>query len=345
MPDATDDPRLPLLQQLIFGFFPSAVLSVAARLRVPDLVAAGATSSDELADATSTHPPSLYRLLRALAYLGILEETEPRRFGLTDMGELLRSDVPDSMWATTQLFCGEGVWRSWGDLMAGVQTGKPSFERGIGSEPFAAFAEDSEASKHFNQAMSEGTRRDAPGIIASYDFGQFNTLVDVGGGDGTLLAAILAATPGLHGVLFDTATGLREASDRLGAKGVDDRCQLVEGDFFESVPDGADAYIVKSVIHDWDDERCVTILSNCRQAMRADAKVLIVEPVLPPTVKPSFSRLGVIMSDLNMLLNTGGRERTEAEFASLLRSAGLELTKVLPVPKPSGYSVIEAVAA
>lgn len=119
----------------------------------------------------------------------------------------------------------------------------------------------------------------------------------------------------------------------------------MEGDFFESVPDGADAYIMKSVIHDWGDERCVTILSNCRQAMRADAKVLIVEPVLPPTVKPSFSRLGVIMSDLNMLLNTGGRERTEAEFASLLRSAGLELTKVLPVPKPSGYSVIEAVAA
>jgi orsellinic acid C2-O-methyltransferase len=345
MADTTDDTLRPLLQQLIFGFFPSAVLSVAVRLRIPDLVADGAKSSEELAEETDTHPPSLYRLLRALAYLGILEETEPGRFGLTDMGELLRSDVPDSMWATTLLFCGEGVWRSWGDLMAGVQTGKPSFERGIGLEPFAAFAEDADASRHFNQAMSEGTRRDAPGVIASCDFGQFNTLVDVGGGDGTLLAAILAATPGLQGVLFDTATGLREASDRLGAVGVDDRCQLVEGDFFESVPDGADAYIMKSVIHDWDDERCVTILSNCRQAMRADAKVLIVEPVLPPTVKPSFSRLGMIMSDLNMLLNTGGRERTEAEFVSILGSAGFRLANVFRVPKPSAMSVIEGVAA
>jgi orsellinic acid C2-O-methyltransferase len=344
MTDTTRDELRPLLQQLIFGFFPSAVLSVAARLRLPDLVADGAKSSEELAAATSTHEPSLYRLLRALAYLGILEETEPRRFGLTDLGALLRSDVPDSMWATTQLFCGEGVWRSWGDLMAGVQTGKPSFDRGIGLDPFAEFAQNSEASTNFNQAMSEGTRREAPGIIGSYDFSRFRTLVDVGGGDGTLLAAILAATPGLQGVLFDTAAGLAEAHGRLGDAGVDDRCRMVDGDFFESVPDGGDAYIMKSVIHDWDDERCVTILDNCRRAMDDGGKVLIVEPVLPPVVKPSFARLGVIMSDLNMLLNTGGRERTEDEFASLLRSAGLELTAVFKLPKPSATSVIEGAA-
>jgi SAM-dependent methyltransferase len=346
MADAPNDDALRrLLQQLIFGFFPSAVLSVAARLRIPDLVAAGPKSSDELAVETATHPPSLYRLLRALAYLGILAETEPGRFGLTDLGALLRSDVPDSMWATTQLFCGEGVWRSWGDLMAGVQTGKPSFERGIGLDPFAEFAENVEASKNFNQAMSEGTRREAPGIIESYDFEQFRTLVDVGGGDGTLLAAIVAATPGLQGILFDTAAGAAEAQGRRGAAGVDDRCQIVEGDFFESVPDGADAYIMKSVIHDWDDDRCVTILENCRRAMTNGGKVLIVEPVLPPVVKPSFARLGVVMSDLNMLLNTGGRERTEDEFASILRSADLQLTNVFRVPKPSTMSVIESVAA
>jgi orsellinic acid C2-O-methyltransferase len=345
MADTADDTRRRLLQQLIFGFFPSAVLSVAARLRIPDLVADGARSSEELAEATSTHAPSLYRLLRALAYLGILEETEPRRFGLTDLGELLRSDVPDSMWATTLLFCGEGVWRSWGDLMAGVQTGKPSFDRGIGLDPFAEFAENPEASKHFNLAMSEGTRQEAPGIVASYDFSRFRALVDVGGGDGTLLAAILAATPGLQGVLFDTAPGLAEARDRLGAAGVEDRCEVVDGDFFESVPEGADAYIMKSVIHDWDDERCVTILENCRRAMKAGGKVLIVEPVLPPVVKPSFARLGVVMSDLNMLLNTGGRERTEDEFAALLRTAGLELANVFRVPKPSVMSVIEGAGA
>jgi hypothetical protein len=339
------DMRIPMLQQLIFGFFPSAVLSVAARLRIPDLVADGPKSSEGLADVTSTHPPSLYRLLRALAYLGILEETEPKHFGLTDMGELLRSDVPDSMWATTQLFCGEGVWRSWGDLMAGVKTGEPSFARGVGLDPFAEFAENAEASKNFNQAMSEGTRREAPGIIGSYDFTQFGTLVDVGGGDGTLLSAVLAASPGLQGVLFDTGPGLAEAPRRLADEGVDDRCQVVEGDFFESVVEGGDAYIMKSVIHDWDDDRCVKILDNCRQAMNAGGKVLVVEPVVPAKVKPSFALLGVVMSDLNMLMNTGGRERTEDEFASILSSAGLQLTGVSRVPKPSTLSVIESVAA
>ena len=345
MADATDDPRIPMLQQLIFGFFPSAVLSVAVRLRIPDLVAGGPRSSDELAATTDTHPPSLYRLLRALAYLGILEETEPRRFGLTDMGELLRSDDPHSMAATTQLFCGEHVWRSWGDLMAGVQTGKPSYERGIGSEPFTDFAQNAEGSTNFNQAMSEGTLREAPGVLASYDFAQFSTLVDVGGGDGTLLAAVLAATPGLQGVLYDTASGSADAPDRLRAAGVDDRCEVVVGDFFDAVPEGADAYIMKSVIHDWDDDRCVTILSNCRRAMKADGKVLVLEPVLPSVVKPSFARLGVVMSDLNMLMNTGGKERTEEEFAALLRAADLELTGVSRVPKPSTLSVVESVAA
>jgi orsellinic acid C2-O-methyltransferase len=340
MADANDALR-PMLQQLIFGFFPSAVLSVGARLRIPDRLADGPRSSDELAEATGTHPPSLYRLLRALAYLGVLEEAAPRRFGLTDMGALLRSDVPDSMWATTQLFCGEHVWRAWGDLMAGVETGRPSHERGIVAEPFVEFGENPEGAENFNRAMSEGTRREAPGIIGSYDFTQFSTLVDVGGGDGTLLAEIVAATPGMRGVLFDTAAGSAQAPERLLAAGVDDRCDVVVGDFFESVPDGADAYIMKSVIHDWDDDQCATILSNCRQAMKADGRVLVVEPVLPATVKPSFALLGVIMSDLNMLMNTGGKERTEEEFAALLRTAGLECAGVHRVPKPSTLSVIE----
>src|SRR5262249_37432471 len=171
--------------------------------------------------------------------------------------------------------------------MAGVKTGRPSFERGIGGDPFTEFADNADASKIFNRAMSDGTRREAPGIIETYDFSQFDALVDVGGGDGTLLAAILAATPGLRGVLVDTAAGLAEASSRLSEAGVGDRCELVAGDFFESVPKGADAYIMKSVIHDWDDERCVTILHNCRAAMNESGKLLIVEPVLPAVVKPS----------------------------------------------------------
>ena len=342
MADGTNEQLRPLLLQLIFGFFPAQVLYVAARLGIPDLVAEGPKRADTLAQTTATHPGSLYRLLRALAYLGVLEETEPGCFGLTDLGALLRCDATDSMWATTLLFCGEGVWRSWGSLLSSVRTGEPAFEPG--SEPFTRFAADPKASAEFNRAMSEGTRRDAPGIIASYDFGQFRRLVDVGGGDGTLLAAILAATPGLHGVVFDTAAGLAEATERVAAAGVADRTELVEGDFFESVPDGADGYIMKSVIHDWDDQRCATILTNCRRAMAAAAKVLIVEPVLPETVQPSFRRLGVIMSDLNMLLNTGGRERTEAQFRSLLGAAKLELGTIVPIPPPSVSSILEAVA-
>jgi hypothetical protein len=345
MTDAPDQKLRPLLQSMVFGFFPAQVLYVGARLRIPDLVAEAAKTSEELADATDTHAPTLYRLLRALAYLGVLEETEAGRFALTDLGGLLRSDAPDSMWASTLLFCGEGVWKAWGDLLASVRTGEPAFERGSGEEPFQRFADDPEASAQFNQAMSEGTRRDAPAIVDSYDFGRFQTLVDVGGGDGTLLAAMLAATPDLRGILFDIPSGLAEATQTLEAAGVSERCQLVAGDFFESVPGDADAYIMKSVIHDWNDEQCVAILKNCRAVMADGAKVLIVEPVLPATVEPSFTRLGVIMSDLNMLLNTGGRERTETEFASLLEAAGLRLAGVVPLPKPSVYSIIEAVAA
>lgn len=345
MADTPDDPRLPMLQQLVFGFFPSAVLSVAVRLRIPDLVAGGAKSSDELAVTTETDPSSLYRLLRAMAYLGVVQETEPRQFGLTDMGQLLRSDDPHSMVATTQLFLGDHVWRSWGDLMAGVQTGRPAFERGVVQPPFVEFAADTERSRNFNRAMSEGTLREAPGVIGTYDFSQFSTLVDLGGGDGALLGSILAAIPGLHGVLFDTGPGVAESAERLGELGVRDRCDVVVGDFFEAVPEGADAYVMKSVIHDWDDERCVTILSNCRRSMKADGKVLILEPVVPETVKPSFALLGVMMSDLNMLMNTGGKERTEEEFASLLRAADLEPIGVSRVPKPSTMSVIEAVVA
>jgi hypothetical protein len=341
MADENDDPRIPMLQQLVFGFFPSAVLSVAVRLRIPDLVADGPKSNDELAGTTETDPASLYRLLRALAYLGIVQETEPRHFGLTDMGQLLRADVPGSMAATTQLFCGEHTWRAWGDLMAGVQTGKPSYERGVVAEPFVEFGDNPEGARNFNRAMSEGTRREAPAVVDAYDFSQFSTLVDVGGGDGTLLAEILAATQGLRGVLFDTAAGSAQAPERLRAAGVEDRCQVVVGDFFEAVPEGADAYIMKSVIHDWDDDQCVTILSNCREAMKAAGKVLVLEPVLPAEVKPSFALLGVIMSDLNMLMNTGGKERTEEEFASLFRASGFEPTGVTRLPKPSTLSVIE----
>jgi orsellinic acid C2-O-methyltransferase len=341
MADSTDERSRGQLMQLVFGFFPAAAIYACARLRIADLLAGGAKSADELAGATATHAPSLHRLLRALAYLGVLTEVEPGSFGLTTTGTLLRSDAPDSMWATSVLFGGEGVWRSWGELVPSVETGEPAFSRIFGEQPMAPEGEASE----FNQAMSEGTRQLAPVLVGAHDFGGFREIVDVGGGNGTLIAAILAANPGQRGVLFDTRAGVAEAPPTLEAAGVADRCRVVEGDFFDHVPPDGDAYVLKSVIHDWDDERSVRILQNCRRAMADGAKVLIVESVLPAEVQPSFGMLGVIMSDLNMLVCTGGRERTETEFSALLDRAGLKMTSVKPIPGPFTTSLIEAEAA
>jgi hypothetical protein len=193
----------------------------------------------------------------------------------------------------------------------------------------------------FNRAMSEGTRDAAAALVGAHDFSAVATLVDVGGGDGTLLSTVLATTPGLRGVLFDTPVGLAGAGERLAAAGVADRCDVVAGDFFAEVPGGADAYVIKSVVHDWDDDRAATILANCRKAIAGRGTLLVVEPVLPPTVQPSFETLGVVMSDLNMLVCAGGRERTEAEFTALLAAAGFRLDTVVPLP-PTNYRLLRA---
>jgi O-methyltransferase/methyltransferase family protein len=341
------DPKLRgFLLQLVFGYMASQVVHVAVRLGVADLLGEGPKTSDALAEETGTDTSSLHRLLRGLACVGVVEEIEPGRFALTDFGGLLRADHPDSVRNLTLLFCGEGVWENWGHLLDSVKTGRPVFELLDRPQPFEVMGDDPEFSAVFNEAMSEGTRQAAPAVVGAYDFSRFKTIADVGGGDGTLLGAILAATPGLQGILFDLATGSRHAPERLAAAGLADRCAIVEGDFFESVPEGADAYIMKSVIHDWDDERCVTILKSCRRAMAAEGTLLVLEPVLPPKVDGSPETLGaVLVGDLNMLVSTGGRERTEAQFASLFEAAGFRLNTVIPVGAPAYLSVIEGVPA
>lgn len=238
------------------------------------------------------------------------------------------------------LFCDEAVWWSWGNLLHSVQTGEAAFGRGFGMGAFEYFAQNPDLSTTFNAAMAEDSRNVAPSVVAGYDFSRFRTLVDVGGGSGTLIAAILEATAGLRGVLFDTAAGVEAAPNTLSATGVADRCRVVAGDFFESVPGEGDAYILKSVIHDWDDGRAVTILGNCRRAMPAEGTLLLVEPVLPPRVE-SAEITGMVISDLNMLVNTGGRERTEAEFRALFTSAGIRLTRVTATLGSTNYRVIE----
>ncbi|GAA4237669.1 methyltransferase [Actinomadura meridiana] len=329
--------RSPLLD-LAFGFMPAQVLHVAAEIGLADALAAGPRTSAELAEETGAHAPSLYRLLRGLTVLGAVEQKDRDLFALTAEGRRLRSDVPDSISALIKLFCGPDVWRTWGELAETVRTGEYAWGHVTGMTPFEYFQAEPELSATFHAAMAEHTRAVAPGIIAAHDFAQYGTVADIGGGDGTLLAEILRATPGLRGLVFDQPAGLGGASRTLAD--VADRAEAVAGDFFESVPGGADAYVLKSVIHDWDDERATVILSRCRAAMRPDARILLLEQTMPDIVTPETR--GVVNNDLNMLVATGGRERTETEFRTLLEGAGFTgVTLSDPIP-PGAYRIIEA---
>jgi hypothetical protein len=337
---AQTDARPPVLD-MVFGFRNAQIIYVAARLGLADLLAGGPRTSADLAKETDTHQPSLHRLLRALAVLGIVRQTDVETFELAAAGDPLRADAPASVRELILLFCGDEVWRVWGELLYSVRTGDYAWERVTGQPPFEYMADHPELSATFNAAMSAATRVAVPDIIAGCDFSRFRTVTDVGGGDGTLMAAILAAVPSLTGVLFDLPGGLERAGGTLEAAGVADRCQVVAGDFFESVPAGGDAYLLKSVIHDWDDERAIAILRRCREAMPPGGTLLLVEPILPP-VTDSLEAAGTVMSDINMLIATGGRERTEEEFRALLTASGFSPTTVTGPLSRARYRLIEA---
>jgi len=321
---------------MVFGFFPAQVVQTLARFGVPDALGERPLGLDALADRTGARPDALARLLRAAAGLDLVARTTEGAYELTEGGHLLRTGLPGSIGNLAQLFCGDAVWRAWGELEWSVRTGDPSFEKLTGHSSFAHFAADPTLNAVFTEAMAEGTRRAAPGVVAACDLTGVGTLADVGGGNGTLLAAFLDAHPDLRGILFDSASG---ATDLV----VGERCEVVTGDFFASVP-VADAYVVKSVLHDWDDERSVAILTRIREAVPAHGAVLVVEPVLRDEPAALAEQRTLLMSDLNMLVCTGGRERTEEEFAALLTAAGLRLTGVTPA-EGSGYSVLRAVPA
>jgi len=340
-PTATRGALVPLL----FGFFPTQVLHVGAALRIADRLADGPRTVDALADETDTDAASLARVLRALACFGVLDHVAPDTYALGPHGPGLLTDGPVSLRHLVLLFAGDGVWRSWGELGESVRTGEPAWDRITGETSFEHMARHPEMQANFNRAMAEGTRNAAPGVAEAGGFDRFRWVADVGGGDGTLLAAVLQAHPHLRGTVVDTAAGLAQAPAVLAAAGVDHRAEAVEGDFFVGVPEGPDAYLVKSVIHDWDDDRATAILRTVRRSLGPGGTVLIVEPVVPEQPVGSPDVLMMVMSDLNMLVCTGGRERTEAEFRSLLTAAGLALRSITPVPGPTNYSVIEAVAA
>ena len=332
-------PPAQALSRLVNGYRISQAIHVAARLGLADELADGPRSSDELAAATGTHAPSLYRLLRALASVGVFEESDGRRFALTEVGDCLRADSPGRLKGWAEFVGRPYHWSAWADLRHSVETGESAFLHVHGADPWQYRAGDPEESAIFDRAMTDLTRAWVHALLDSYDFGRFGVVVDVGGGRGALLAALLGEYPTMRGVLFDQPHVVAGAAEILGAAGVEDRCEIAGGDFFEAVPAGGDAYVLKSIIHDWEDEEATAILRSCRQAMPAEGVLLLVERDLgPPNESPDAK-----FSDLNMMVGPGGRERTVDEYRALYEAAGYHLVGVTPTA--AGLSVLEGAAA
>jgi hypothetical protein len=319
--------------RMIQGLHVSRAVYVAAKLGIADLLADGPRSSAELARLTKAHAPSLYRVLRVLAALNVLREQPPRQFALTPLGERLRTGVSGSLhyWAilTDQL----GGLRPFDRILDTVMSGEVGLKLAYDDTWIEFLAKHPAAEANFQAAMSERTAAFAPSVGATYDFAQMQRIIDVGGGRGTLLAAVLAAQPHLHGVVFDLPEVVAGAAETLRAAGVADRCAIDSGDFFVAVPAGCDGYLLANVLHDWDDDRSIAILRNCRRAMHADGRVLVVERVIFSDPERSIPTL---LSDLTMLVITGGQERTQEEYGHLFTCADLRLTRVLPVAYPYG---------
>jgi SAM-dependent methyltransferase len=329
---ASISPSMQVMQLLWPGAIAVQAIHVAAKLALADLVASGPKTAAELAEATKTDSASLDRLLRALASLGIFAEEMPGRYRQTRLSDTLRSDHPESIRRWAMMLGARFVWKPCGELHETVRTGRPAFELVYHTPLFGYLAEHSDDAAVFNAAMSSLPVYVAA-IVEAYDFSKFERLIDVGGGHGALLLGILSANPHLRGVLHDLPAVVAGAlAVRRGA--VADRCEIVGGDFFEGVPAGADAYLLSGVIHDWDDEAAVKILRNCRRAIRPDGKLLLLEAVLTPSSDPSRA-----LMDLLMMVLTSGRERTEAEFRSLLREAGFALAQVIPT---AGRCILES---
>jgi hypothetical protein len=337
----TTNPVLPAvaLRQMLEGYRISQSIYVAAKLGLGDLLKEGPKSSDELATSVEANPDALHRLLRVLASVGIFGQVDQSRFTLTPLGALLQTDVPGSLWGTAVL-TGECWWRAYGELLYSVKTGKPAHDHVYGMRNFEYFAQHPETGQIFLAGIPARRGPLSMAVAAAYDFSGVHILIDVGAGAGDLIAVILKANPAMRGVVFDLPYIVDDARALVEAEGVAERCDVVAGDFFASVPAGGHAYILRSVIHDWDDEHAVAILKNCHQAMQGQGKLLLVERVMPERAEQAPQ---VVLGDLEMLVMTpGGRERTEAEFRVLLAVAGFKPTAI--VPTQSELSIIEGVS-
>ncbi|HSE32048.1 MAG TPA: methyltransferase [Pyrinomonadaceae bacterium] len=329
-----------LLTQTILGSLNAQAVYVAAKLGVADSLATGPKSVDQLAKEVGADESALYRVLRALASIGVFAEDGDRTFRLTPTAELLRSDVAGSL-RDVAIFMGEDWhWSVWGQTLYSVKTGEAAWNRVHGKTVFPYFETNAEAAEIFDRAMSSFSTLAIQAVVNAYDFSSLNVLVDVAGGQGRLLTGILAAAPDLRGVLFDLPHVITRAKEsRELQKIIGSRIDLKAGDFFQSVPVGADGYILKHIIHDWKDDEAIRILTNIRKAISTYGRVLLIEAVVSEGNEPDFAKI----LDIEMLVSPGGKERTATEYANLFRQSGLKLSRIIPTRSP--YSVIEAVKA
>ncbi|WOT40199.1 methyltransferase [Streptomyces coeruleorubidus] len=332
-----------LLVRLVFGGMAAQTVRAAVRLRIVELIGDTPRPAADVAADAGAEPRPMTRLLRALAGLGLLREHGFGTFAVAPAGLLLAPGRPDSLTSFVRMFTEPAIIRAWEHLDDSVRTGDVAFDTVFGTDFFSHLARQPELSGEFNAAMSQATAETAAALPHAFDFGRFGSVTDVGGGDGTLLAGVLVAFPGLTGVVHDTSEGLAQAPENLRRHGLTERCSLVAGDFFRSVPEGSDLYLMKSILHDWPDDRAVRILRHCRAALPPGGRVLILEPVMPEIVRADDDG-STYLSDLNMLVNVGGRERTRKDFEALCEAAGLSLTSVTPLPEAEPFSLLEAVA-
>lgn len=327
------------LLQMASGYWVSQALYVAAKLGIADLLKDSSKCCDELATTTGVNAGALYRLMRGLASMGVFSEQEHGYFSLTPLAACLQSDVPGSMRAIVIMVGGE-YYQSWGNFLYSIQTGKSAFEHVYGMPLFQYYAQNPELGKMYDQAQKSGSAAARAEILRSYDFSGISKMVDVGGGNGSLISSILKANPAMQSVLFEQPSVIAEAKDLIEAEGVSERCELVAGDFFASVPSSGDAYMLRYILHNWDNERAIAILKNCHRAMLENGKLLVIEQVIPSGNEPFIGKL----LDLHMLvLFPGGCERTESEYQALFEASGFKLTKVFPTR--ANVSVLEAIKA
>ncbi|MEH2382468.1 MAG: methyltransferase [Nostoc sp.] len=321
----------------VHAYWISRCIYVVAKLGIADLLKDGSQDCDALAAATNTHSDSLYRVLRALASMGIFAETQPRYFELNPLSDCLQSNVPGSLRNLAIMRGEEHYYKAWENLMYTVQTGKCAIEHLYGMDLFQYFEQNSVARKLFHpvdslpKTSSSSKEIQYPSFLEPYDFSSISKLVDIGGGRGWYLAAILEANPNITGVLFELPKVIDEAKNSPEIASVSDRCQLIEGNFFEAIPEGGDAYLLKEIVHNWDDERAIAILKRCHQAMKEQGRLIVIEPVISTEKEFSMNDFLTRFSDVHlMVVCSGGRERTETEFRDLFTSAGFKLTKVIP---------------